>query len=592
LSAIFLLSHLLPYATGTDFYLLQNLRRKDDDNSYTGTATSHPEDYVLRMPLEDRLDQTPILALSSNQYGDDEFGVTDPDVDLSLNALLDTLALLLQQRQASYQQVDLLHLFAMMIHPYHPPNSIPKFSLIFKKSPAVLKAARLMENVIGLQFQIHYGHRRQVVDLIHKHLVVPEMCNEYGAGIGPLIAGALPHLRCSLRCFARAAETAQDAHLALAASAHVVAQCRNYRLYLKSEWEFLLHHMVDDRADYNCQGKCHCPRSQNLTVGSFLEISDDNAPQLPADAFFCPHSSRGRLLADFIARSSRSRRDADPQFVSTVTSSLSEAIEWQVDHWTVHSEDESDNNDEDKNRMHSTCLLASLVCAAHEIFHLQSAESSQEDDDPYATLIRCSVQLLRHSDRGIVYESTRLLIEAFSSANFNKVDEYSSLLLASVRMCLQENHSASTIEKLVAVCSNQSPSFAVSFFKMLWAELDASSHEAENVGNLSNQEVYRWLTAAAVNCPTVASHHRDRIARLLVEAELAHECQLQAALALLYSRLGRYFPDANSGSALAVGDFLRAPHTNNWELYLMARSALLSGNYGVAMEAVQRLTSC
>lgn len=595
--SILLLAHLLPYSTGTDYFLLQNMKRDEQLSSVLS------DQYILHMPLEERLEQTLIQTMSSNQYGDsdNEFApLTDPDVDISLGALLDVLADLLSKRPVSRQQVDLLHLLAMIIHPYHAPDTVPKASNVFADSPAWLRATSLMGNYVGLQFQIHYGHRRQVVELVREHLLVPEIRNEYSVSASPLLIGALPHLRSSLRNFAVSAHSQRDAHTALSTVASLAVQTRNYRLFLKPDWDFLLHHMVDDQDDYQCEGKCHCKNRINDNSQPAKDVKDNfEENQIFNYDFFCPHSARGELLAEFILRSSRSRVDADEVFLAHVTISLTEAIEWQVDCWTQHPDEPLDEKDDKTNKIRAPCLLASMLHAANTLFYLQShdqKEMSDDDDDPYGTLIRSSIQLLRHSDRGIVTASASLLVHAFSNAKCNKIDKYVALLFATIKICINQNNTGFLVESLASCASNQSPSFASALFKFI---LDGIAGEKPVVDdndmpvNDDKGVLYRLMASVALNCPVVAWNDCESIDKLVERTDLQQQRRLHAASALLSSRLARLFTEEKFIKSNGVlRKFLRSNSTSHWEIYQLALRALVTGNFGVASDALQSLFTC
>lgn len=575
-------------------------------------AASVAEEYAIRIPLEERIEQTVILALSSNQYGEEEHTLTDSDVDLSLDALLDVIGGLLQRRPANKQNVDLLHLLAMMIHPYHAPESIPLLPQAFKKCPARLKAVRLMENATaGLQFQIHYGHRRQTVELVRDCLFLPELCDEYGVGNTALLAGALPHLQASLKVFVVAsAQTLQDAHVALSAVASLAAQCKNYRLFLKPDWDFLLHRMLDDLTDYNCNGKSPAgDTSQRVDTATTTTTSTSTATPLESNAipaaaetsivlqnsgtFFCPHSSRGQLLSTFIERSMLLQRDSKTDFLTHVSTSLAEVIEWQVDCWTVHPEEEKVESDDNAKKQHPICLLASLLDAANPIFFLQTTmkkedETPDDDDDPFVTLIRCAIQLLHHSDSGIVCTSAKLLVSAFSNENCNSVEKYSAPLLASLKSCFREHATASLVESLVALCSSRSPEFASSLYKLVVTKIETL--DSEICHDQSDVAFYRLLVSISNNCPTISNCVKATTAKLIESSELTSASRTQTAVALVSSRLGSYFVDANVTTA--VGNFLRRSSTSNWDRYVLARNAFVSGDVCDALDAIQLLLTC
>jgi hypothetical protein len=302
-----LLGFLLPYSTGTDYFLLQHMKRPPTD-AHGGTAID-PVEYVLQMPLEERLEKS-VRELQSHEWGND-CQLTDPDLDLAFRDFVENgLATLLRNRPFSLvHETDLLHVVAMAIHPAPTTAIGPESPAAKSEHAAGQHAALLMKSLHGRQFQIRYGHRVLLVELIARHLVLPSL-RDTDLPIGSLLHGAIPHVRASLRSFAAtSALSHQDAFTAQCAVVSVAVQTENAAV-LRDEWDFLLHRAVDDRADYHCH-QCHL-RLRDCTAGGSVRhpdrisvdaatISGDNVDH-ERHSFVCPHAARGALLSHFLVR--------------------------------------------------------------------------------------------------------------------------------------------------------------------------------------------------------------------------------------------------------------------------------------------------
>lgn len=564
IASILFLGFLLPYSTGNDFYLLQNTTRRPFD-------TESLDEFLLQeISLEERMEKSVTRDLSANQYGEDAGAlITDPDVELALADFLESLGRLLQRRPVHRQEVDLIHLLAMAIQP--SPDEILEPSAVYASNPAWLRTQALMESAIPHQFQIHYGHRLRLVELVRDCLVLPEQLHETsGDVVAPLLFGALLNLRCSLRSFV--AQSNRDAVVIQAASMSVAAQCQSLRLVLKPEWDYFLNLMVDDRTDYQCAGICHCGRNN----GNATKDSPDN--------FFCPHSARGLILGEFILRSCRSKRSVDPLFLLHLSHSLTEAIEWQADCWMVKEEDEKDEDDE----FHPPCLLASLLYAANQLFYFQTEpddEAGEElEDDPFKTLIQSSIQLLRHPDSGIVTESGKLLVHAYSNSKSNPVNDSALLLLKTIKICMKET-TGSLISTLVSVVSSQSPSVACALFNFVLETLQETSEESIDA---DRDALFRMLPAIALNCRHAARKSVDSLATLLNDERLPAQHSQHVVAAILASRMACFFVGKDGETQALLRAFMLR-NEGNWSSYQLVRLAIQTGNFAVADVALKSL---
>ena len=396
-----------------------------------------------------------------------------------------------------------------------------------------------------------------------------------GDVVAPLLFGALLHLRASLRNFDGGAPQCSSRELALAAAMSVAAQSRSIRILMKPEWDYFLNRMVDDRTDYQCAGICH---------GSCGNGNDDDNNNRPD--FFCPHSARGRVLGDFVVRSCRSRRDVDRVFLLHMTVSLTEAIEWQVDCWTdKKQEDEGEEEEKQEEKLHAPCLLASLLRAANQLYYFQPSSEDdhyvESEDDPYSTLIHISIQLLRHSDTGIVTESAKLLVHAFSTTKRNAVDSYASLLFETIKVCLHQKKGA-LLSTLVSVISSQSPSFASALFSFLSESLQESIKQNDSA---DNDPLYRLLAAISLNCPQTARQNAEVLASLLNDSSLPIRHSQHIFACILSSRLAYFFADKNDKTQERLGKFAledRLAVDGHWSIYQLARLSLQTGNFSVA----------
>ena len=556
IASILFLGFLLPYSTGNDFYLLQN----NTERPTSDAVESSMDEYLLQLPLEERIEKSVTRNLSSNEYGEDPDGcLTDPDVELALDDFVRQLGILLQRRPLHREEVDLVHLLAMAIQPSCNPEDC-RASPLFADNPSWLRTKRLMEmSAYASQFQIHYGHRLRIVRLVLDCLVLPDGLNESsGDVVAPLLFGSLLHLRTSLHSFG--AHSTRDSVLALAASMAVAAQSRSVRVLMKPEWNFFLNYMLEDWTDYQCAGICHHGKDR----------SD----------FFCPHSARGRVLGDFIVRSCRSREDADRMFLLHITVSLTEAIEWQVD-CIADKKDEGRHDEEKEAALHAPCLLASLLHAASQLFYFQpSLETNYEgnEEDPYRILIQSSIRLLRHSDTGIVTESAKLLAHAFSNTKRNAAESYASLLFETIKVCVNQKM-GSRLSTLVSVVSSQSPSFASTLFSFLLETLRESKQN-----DAYKDSLYRLLPAISLNCPQTARKDIDIIVSLLNDASLSMQNSQHVTASILSSRLAYFFVDKNDKTqellSKLIGDdrFTNECSSN----YQLARLSLQTGNFAVA----------
>lgn len=540
LASILLLGFLLPYSTGNESLLLQGAQRGPDFD---------PTRHVLHMDLEERLEQSTKVC-NAGEYGEVDT-LTDPRVELALRLFLKHgLRPLLRGRAFPRSSVDVLHLIAMVIHPRpRATDMLPHTSRSFHKSRYWTLAQRLMQSPAALQFAIDYGIRRELVDLVAEDLCLPPLDDESSEVVGPLLHGALAHLRASLRAFAQeTARSLRDAHTARAALVAVTTQVQNRRM-IDEEWEFMLHTMVQDHSDYHCQV---CFGGGGGRGG------------------FCAHSARGRLLAEIIVRCCRSRKVVDQSLLQRFLSSLTDAVEWQADCWT------KDEDEDEKKQKFAPCLLASLLHAAAALFPLLPPAGDEEEDNPSVTLIESSLQLLRHPDTGVAGMAADLLVAALSRRS---IDAHAPMLFETCKRILRdEDKDCLFLERVVALASQGSLPFASSMLQIL---VDSMPQAAKQV------PLCKLVAAIASNAPRVAIKIAERLAEMIGKCNES-DAKLHLAAAILSTRRARMFagePTKSESLALEVID----SQAHGWRQYQMARHSIVVGHYDSAAKLYRHL---
>jgi hypothetical protein len=589
--SIFLLAYLLPYSTGMDYYLTQNM-------STFNTEKLAVDDYIIQMPLEERLEKSVIHSLSSNQYGNDEFTtIMDQDCAVAFGDLLDRISSLLQRRPLHSHQIDILHLFAMMIYPYHAHTYTSKSFEIFpiNNSPAREKAIRLMENSLGLQFQIHYGHRRQIVQMVHRYIMIPKGIPDYT----PLYAGALPHLFASLRQFCcNSCEDHLDSLEALNAIVALAVQCRwrndegqDDFSFLQSEFDWIVHRMMEERPDNPCPENC-MEMSNNFEANM-----DDRQTAIPRS---CHYFTYGRTLSNLFIRINRTRQDINFIFILNVAQTLAELIEWQVDSWTVYPDDDGHINNivtVVPRKKYSPCLLVSLLHAAKHVFCCLTAKNMSDidvnnDDDPFALMITSSLTLLRHSHYNIVSAAAELLVKAFDVKTYNKIDQFASILCNSFTGPFTKlSKIGPFMRSLIGVASSKSCHVAAFLCKYLLICVDQLNmnnvtEEGKQIHcSLTLDEASVWLYITISNCPMVASKHLPKLLTLVEDTVLPLKNRLQLAKTLLCNRLNHYFlNDCDKIVCSSVKKVLTSDCNDSWVKYMMGCHAIVAGNFGLASD--------
>lgn len=561
LASILLLGFVLPHSTGNELCLLENApRHKYQTAEGSELDVMAGDDYILQMPLEDRLSKA-VHHNDANEFGEYDT-LMDPFVEVAFHQFLyEGITPLLERRPAHRTQVDLWHVIAMIIDPRPLLESLPDRLQRLNDSHAAywLKTRRLMQSTTPVHFQANYDHRWRLAQLVARSATWPVLEDETATDpVGPLLYGAMFHLQTSLRCFGQRAISKRDAHIAHCALVSMACQARNVPLLLE-EWRYLLHLTMEDRS--------LCPVDDCSRSETSKQILQPELPLPRTSSRFCPHVARGRLLGNFAVRSGRRGTSEPDLFVQEALRSLTDVIEWQTDCW--------DASDEaivtEDSRPYPPCLLESLLCATKQLACFRPAVNEE--------VVQCAIQLLRHFHCGIASEAANMLVMVFHYAPKHSVDSFVFKILESIKLIME--HTAKSllfVEDLVGSLAQHSPPFASNLFLHL---LDKTSKVA------NREAIDRLVAMVATNCPMVVARNYNKLFTMFQNRT---ELSPHIAVALLSSRQ-TYFFNAESDKHDKITQNIVSLEANGWTLFQIARQCLLLGNFAQALTLYKSVAS-
>lgn len=556
------LGYLLPYSTGCEHFLLQNYYR---DTTEESSSTLEIETMVYSMPLEERMFHS-IRCLSPRSFGEIDT-ILDPYLDDAFHTFLDSaLAPILAGKPYHREEVDLLHILAMTIHPKPTSDRIPEALRPQSSAGDTIywaKTGRLVNTgQYGMHFQLNYGHRVKIIEIILRNLILPSLEEDSPDIIYPLLHGAVPHLLAALQAFAVGAHNEWDTHLAHCGMATIAVQTNNLRI-IEDTWDSLLHLMVDDKNNYRCD-RCATKRCQLAPWAGHIRSTNVFELNGEEEVNFCPHSARGQLLACVLARSCQSRDHVDPALLHKFTTSLTDAVEWQVYCWT-----ERDNEGDESKPKHSPCLLASLLFIARQLFLFQPSRLRDEDEDPCESLIKMSIQLLSHPSKEIASEGSKLLFYTFLYDQGNHIDQYARQLCSGILAVVEKTGAFPALSDLIGLLSQQIPQYGLLLFNKIFEKLRAQS---------TSECDRRIITAISLNCPIIAARNLNQLVAL-------QDANMDIVVSTLASRQARFSPPQDDKVSRTVSAFMERDDVNYWVKYKVGRHALMTGNFQVALSA-------
>ncbi|CAJ1954407.1 unnamed protein product [Cylindrotheca closterium] len=738
LASILLLGFFLPHSTGNEFFLLQNQSSLTtfNNNQKEGSHQTHQQQHqtagaktseqphpnlvvsnpsqpqqqedqkdaakAIQSAVIDRMTLSERLQRSSHVYNAHECGelhsICHDPMELILDSFLKhALVPFLKNRPAHTQQVDLLHILAMAIHPHPTEQSVKDVVLEIeddeekdeeeeeeengkeadsaptpqqkrdietkKKKQKIWECTQLlMTNIAASSFQLQYRHRLLLVQIVTDCLVVPSIHsstrrkavggNHLNAA-SALFDGAIPHLRASLYAFGLAAMSPYDAHWAQCGLVAVSVQTRKLAM-LTEEWNRLLHRLVEDKTNYmlDHHGKDDGdqPLGDNIDFRSATSFSfmfdclgswnDPNAHTITGHPKFCPHQARGHLLERFLSWYCQSRKHAEQEFLQHALGSLTEAIEWLLECWTQDDDDEEDDDDDEKmedakvkgseeDKIEDTKeesrateakqttndpprVLASLLLTATSIFYYllpftdadkkggEGGEEAEEsgESEPRDMLVTCGIQLIHHPDPAVAREASNLLVLAFAYGPEEMSDDYAGAIFESTRMALDLVFSATDsskfhvpIEGFISTFANKSASYADAMLLLLL------SSEQQDTWKIDGERrklmaLYRLVPLIATASPNAATRHLEKLLELLDTQQPGDSVALHIAAAVMACRNAQLFDLPGDDTEKKVVESFGNDLAVRWGHYLLARHAMVTGNFGIAKTLYRRLCLC
>jgi hypothetical protein len=532
IASIMTLGFLLPFSTGYEYYLLQDAPR------LSLTPAKSTQEYILHLDLLQRLSHS-VRYYNAHEHPEHDC-VTDDDWELAWDTFQkEGLQPWLESRPfSSLDQVDLLHIFAMVIAPQPGLNHITEASSL------------------------------GILQLITRSLLLPSLFdNSTSVGpLAPLLYGAVPHLRASLRSFLVTAQSPYDAHVAWQALISITCHIRHPALVLK-DWESLMHHLVDDRAVYRGHDAMACVQRRKQGYDTW-----------PRRIPFCAHAARGQLLATFVTCMNSMDSTDNVNFLMQAFTSLTDAIEWQLDCWKEPDKDDLDDADDKGQKaqtLHSPCLLASLLYVTRIVFPMLRVAVMKSE--AFVSLMDASINSLFHADAGIQAEAASLLATVFSCrGRYVSEDHVRLLYIALKRTLMQLQRPVSEIHHMLCVASFYSRSFAMSLANYL---LEQKKNMAFST---------RYMAMIAANCPVVAHKLQDSFTRILVNETDTHS-KLHMIACLVSSRQAYFFNANDDSTDVLMVDTVQQAGT--WDQYKMACHCMTCGRFDIATKLLDHVQS-
>ena len=533
-AAIYLLGFLNPNSTGCEFAALRS------------TASDTTESF-FDMELEERLENT------SRFFHANEFGQINVCTDVNRERAFQTflkkgLAPFLRGRAAHPNNTDLLHLLAMAISPQVTAHAIDNIVAPFeeKQIPAWMQTRRLMGCLHAHSFPLHYAHRFLLVEIVANQVVLPNTDSPQ------MLAGAVPHLLAAMHTFAtHTARNVADAHTAHIGLVRIATQI-GQEWIVREVFYILLAHTLDDR------NRCKCP-------------------------LFCPHAARGSLLRNCISIFNISRHHANDAFTGQAFMALNASIEEHMEPWMTESSDEPQG----------ACLLSALLHAAEALFVFMEGDSKIEK----IGLLEMCIQLLHHPDIKIRNSASSLLSVALLYIPSSDTNRLMPTLLESIKVALDcqfKDYSVTTVDKslfaVIAVSARSSAGLASSLLSYVMKQR-CRSWKSDNIeldATIANG-VSRMISKMACSNPGIAFRQAESI-RSLLQGEASETAKQQLVAALLATRQAYTFGRDDKATHDVIDAYVRGSKFH-WMDFLMARHALVTGNFSVAKTIYDGLLS-
>ena len=274
---------------------------------------------------------------------------------------------------------------------------------------------------------------------------------------------------------------------------------------------------------------------------------------------------------------------------------------------------EGENDDCIKNALQTTfyppCLLSSLLFAARPLFYFllpilnvdnkrgtESEESRHRD-----MLISCSIQLLHHWDTVVALQASQLLVLAFCYGPDDMISDYVGAIFESTKLALQEalknkqndnavrRQIAVPIEGVLTLGAQKSAVYADSLLMLLLSPDQHKIWKLNEGCNDRDEVVFRLVASIATASPVAAVKHSDKLVQYIESSKTTPDSRKHLTSALLTCRRARFFVQKNQIVEKCILKLASDDSLSGWDLYLLARHAMVTGNFGIAKTMYQRL---
>ena len=255
------------------------------------------------------------------------------------------------------------------------------------------------------------------------------------------------------------------------------------------------------------------------------------------------------------------------------------------------------------------CLLSSLLSAARPLFYFllpilnADEERANESDESHQRdmLISCGIQLVHHWESGISHQASKLLALAFCYGPDEMVADYVGAIFESTKLSLSEAFKKLEkdqkafpddiipFEGMVATLAKKSNVYAHSMLSLLFSLHDNRKSSDIDSSNQRDVIIFRLVAAIATANPLAAVQHLDKLTEAIESSEREDNSRMNLLAALLACRRARFFNQESDKAERRIQNVLSRAAFSGWDIYLLSRHAMVTGNFGVAQFLYHKL---
>ena len=185
---------------------------------------------------------------------------------------------------------------------------------------------------------------------------------------------------------------------------------------------------------------------------------------------------------------------------------------------------------------------------------------------------------------GAVFESTKMALEL---TIFRKTEGAPNLSNDS------GTKSAVPIESMIATFAQKSTQFTDSMLRFLLSDeknkIYISTDSQDKNADLKSVASFRIIAALATACPAAALKHSSTLLALAQNKDVCCESRMHLVASLLACRRGRFFAGGNENvEEFVISQVKGAGRWSGWNMYMLARHALVTGNFRVAQATYEQ----